>query len=343
VWTWISWFVGIANLLRLPKLLRTNTLHNMTLASRLSMTRYELLLRCSGDFDWPDFAGNALRGAFGAALRELSCLTGASTCAACSITAQCPYPEWIEPQATRAGLLPLGATIPSPWVIEPPEEEKKCYRSQEEFSFSFVVFGRAHKDLSLCLLAFRRALFRGIGRKRVPFEIVGVRQSGQTSWTALAQFVPLPPVVPVVPPAPKSVRLRFATPVSIVRCGRTLEPQMLQFQDVFSALQRRLGLLESCYGESPSVWDYRARVLEAESCTWRGKNLQGVDLSRYSHRQGRTMHWRGVTGEFLVESLPDTLWPVLYLGQWSHIGKHASFGLGKYRIDSACKFADPAA
>jgi hypothetical protein len=328
-------------LLRLPNSPRANTLHNMTLASRLFMTRYELLVRCSGDLDLPAFAGNALRGAFGAALRELSCLTGAPDCGACPIVAQCPYPLWIEPRAPQVGLLPRGATVPPPWVIETPKGGKRCYRAGEEFVFSFVVFGRAHKELSLCLLAFRRALFRGIGQERVPLEMVGVREAGQEYWAAPSEFVPRPPEALVVPPVPTPVRLRFETPVSIVRSGRTLGPETLRFGDLFSALQRRLGLLESCYGESSPAWDYRAHLLEAESCTWRGKDLQRVNLSRYSHRQHQAMHWWGITGEYTLESLPDALWPILYRGQWSHIGKHASFGLGEYRILSECKFTGP--
>ena len=43
----------------------------------------------------------------------------------------------------------------------------------------------------------------------------------------------------------------------------------------------------------------------------------------------------GVVGQWHLHTNADTLeqlWPWLWLGQWLHVGKNASFGLGGYRL-----------
>jgi CRISPR/Cas system endoribonuclease Cas6 (RAMP superfamily) len=40
-----------------------------------------------------------------------------------------------------------------------------------------------------------------------------------------------------------------------------------------------------------------------------------------------------------ILTIPDeaieAMWPLLWLGQWVHIGKATTFGLGVYRLDQA--------
>lgn len=53
---------------------------------------------------------------------------------------------------------------------------------------------------------------------------------------------------------------------------------------------------------------------------------------RYSSRQDQKMKLGGVIGEWQFKNLSPELAKLLYLGQWLHCGKNATFGLGKYRI-----------
>jgi CRISPR/Cas system endoribonuclease Cas6 (RAMP superfamily) len=48
------------------------------------------------------------------------------------------------------------------------------------------------------------------------------------------------------------------------------------------------------------------------------------------------MQMGGILGSFLLngEELAD-FWPYLWLGQWTHAGKGATMGLGRYRIVTA--------
>lgn len=40
----------------------------------------------------------------------------------------------------------------------------------------------------------------------------------------------------------------------------------------------------------------------------------------------------GLVGEAVYEGPLDGLWPILVFGQWTHVGKNATFGLGGYEI-----------
>jgi len=56
------------------------------------------------------------------------------------------------------------------------------------------------------------------------------------------------------------------------------------------------------------------------------------DWERYSSRQDRRMKLGGFVGEITyLGDLKDFL-PFLLLGSYIHVGKGATFGLGKYRI-----------
>ena len=62
-------------------------------------------------------------------------------------------------------------------------------------------------------------------------------------------------------------------------------------------------------------------------------SLRWIELERYSSRQGRRHRIGGLLGEFELplEGL-EAAWPVLWHGQYLHVGKLTSLGHGAYRI-----------
>ncbi len=63
---------------------------------------------------------------------------------------------------------------------------------------------------------------------------------------------------------------------------------------------------------------------ETEWTTW----------ARYSARQDRRMEWSGLVGTATYAGDLAPFWPYLVFGQWVHVGKGATFGLGAYRIEA---------
>ena len=55
------------------------------------------------------------------------------------------------------------------------------------------------------------------------------------------------------------------------------------------------------------------------------------DWQRFSSRQKQAMKLGGAVGFCTLEHLPPEIVPFLIAGQWLHLGKNATFGLGHYR------------
>jgi len=60
--------------------------------------------------------------------------------------------------------------------------------------------------------------------------------------------------------------------------------------------------------------------------------LTWVDWSRYSNRQHQKMTLGGLMGKIILTGELAPFVPMLYLGQWLHFGKNATFGMGRYQL-----------
>ncbi|NIA10440.1 MAG: CRISPR system precrRNA processing endoribonuclease RAMP protein Cas6, partial [Nitrospiraceae bacterium] len=56
------------------------------------------------------------------------------------------------------------------------------------------------------------------------------------------------------------------------------------------------------------------------------------DWERWSNRQGTRMKLGGFMGEVTYKGDLRPFWPYIRLGEYVHVGKGSSFGLGRYRI-----------
>ena len=110
------------------------------------------------------YSGSMLRGAFGHALRQLSCMTKMADCKACPLYRTCPYPAIFETPPPEHHSLQAFSEIPPPYIIEPPPLGSKDYRPGDILSFSMVLIGRAIQQLPLIIYAWQRALARGQGK-----------------------------------------------------------------------------------------------------------------------------------------------------------------------------------
>lgn len=66
---------------------------------------------------------------------------------------------------------------------------------------------------------------------------------------------------------------------------------------------------------------------------WQSSDCRWQEMERYSSRQKTAMKMGGVMGDFdLAAEQAKDIWPLLWLGQWVHIGKLTTMGLGRYEI-----------
>jgi hypothetical protein len=301
----------------------------------LRCSRFEMRVRIADDLILPEYPGSMLRGAFGHALRHMSCVTRLPDCRGCPLRWACAYSYLFEtPVPPDSPQLSKYPAAPHPWLVEAAIGERS-WRRGELFSFSWVVFGRGHDFIPYILYAWRQALDKGLGSRQVSATLIGYRREGETAW-----HLPEEPLIPQnygmspVPENPGQITLHFVTPFRAQHQERLLPPEHLTFRTLFSMLQRRMGLLQAFHEpNAPYAWDYREALQMAEAVQMRGWDLRWKDWQRYSSRQKSTMTLGGIVGHMQFTNIPDLLWPMLYLGQWTHVGKNASFGLGRYILE----------
>lgn len=313
---------------------RMNT-ENLPLTLSLPLARYRLDWKVTSPIRLPDYAGSMLRGAFGHALRSIGCITRARDCKGCTLQRGCPYTTLFEPIPPENHPLQDFSKIPSAYVITPPEWGARVLHEGDTLSFHFSLVGRAVAELPVAILAWRRALARGIGPGDGTADLCSVHLENTVSQPIYASetgVILAHDATIVCPPPPEGrVQLEIRTPLRLQNNGVPLKPQTIGERALLMALVRRLALVSEFHTDNPWQPDFRQLAARAEDIKGR-RQLSWRDWKRYSSRQKQEMALGGVTGRWDLEGELAPFWPAIWFGQWLHVGKNASFGLGRYRL-----------
>ena len=312
------------------------------------LARYRLDFQVSTPIHLPAYAGSTLRGAFGGALRATACMTRQKTCPDCPLLRTCPYPAIFEtPPPPEGHELQKFSQAPNPYAIEPPAWGEQVYQPGETLSFHLVLAGRALDQLPIILFAFNRALQRGIGKGDGTAELMTVSHLGGDAETLILDgagsalrehdtTLPMPESGDAA-----SVRLRIHTPLRLQENSRPLGPENLTPRTLLIGLVRRVALISEFHAGKRLALDFHALGEQASAVTDE-KHLHWRDWTRYSSRQQQKMSLGGVVGTWTLHGNLNPFLPFLYLGQWLHVGKNASFGLGQYEMDDPSPQPSPA-
>jgi len=256
-----------------------------------------------GAMDEFRFWGTAWRGALGHALRREACpLDDArADCARCALAVGCIharlFPEQTKPRDRH------GMVAPHSLFAEAREGRMRV---------DCILFGRESAG-------WRRTVERALVR-------AGARGVGGVRFEP-ARIESMAPSADEVFEGP--VRVRMRSPMRFKHRGRYVGPERMAPELWFAALKRRILALGQAIGEREAARRLVGGVGEprcGEAC-WRWK-----ELSRYSRRQRKTMGIGGVLGSFVVEA-DRAVADLLAVGRFTHVGKLASMGLGRYELE----------
>ncbi len=308
----------------------------------LPIARYRFLFTVQTPIRLPEYAGSMLRGAFGAALRRTACMTREKDCKTCPLYRSCPYPAIFETPPPEQHSLQKFSQVPNPYVIEPPAWGERVYARGATLEFHMVLIGRALEQLPLIVFAWQRAFRHEVGHGTA--ELAGINycaQDGEQQIMDIAQgkLLPHTPLWHAQTGSGSgTARLQFDTPLRLQHDGRALPPNQLTARDLLMTLTRRISLLLELQLGHDSRFPFAKLVELANQVQYR-HHLSWRDWTRYSSRQQQKMQLGGAIGHWELDKLAAEFGPLLYLGQWLHIGKNASFGLGKYTLQNPDAFA----
>jgi CRISPR-associated endoribonuclease Cas6 len=305
----------------------------------LPIARYRFAFRMHDELFLPEFAGSLLRGQFGAALRRTACMTGEKLCSACPLYRTCPYPAIFETPPPLSHPLQKFSQVPNPYVIEPPPIGTRVILAGDLLSFGLVLFGNALGQLPLIAFAMQRAFHHGVGTARAKASLEAILWEGpdalQPVWDIDGSRVEAHEAGIEVPAfeAVNAIALRIDTPLRLQHQQHPLRPSELRPRTLVTALMRRASLLFEFHAAMPSIaGNATAQARHAESledC----RELRWVDWTRFSSRQQQEMTLGGVVGRWVLRGdlTPLMIW--LWLGQWLHVGKNATMGMGSYTLE----------
>ena len=313
---------------------------------RFSIARFTFELEARQSLILPPYKGSALRGGFGMAFKKTCCAIQNQECANCQLNQSCAYAYIFEtPSSASVDAKYHSPALPHPFIIEPPLTDQTQFEPGETLRFGLVLIGKSIQYLPYFIFAFHQLGEMGLGKGRGKYCLKAVyapdtathstaRIYDDQTQTMSGNFkiLELEDVLNTCGTLYSSeIQLQFLTPTRIV--DKSKLSNQLNFSLFIRTLLRRISLLGRVH--CGSSWDlpFTDLIRHAEGAVQtRDSKLTWVDWERYSNRQKRRMTLGGVTGTVTYVGSLKPFLPLILLGEYLHIGKNTTFGLGKYLL-----------
>lgn len=310
--------MGVASVLKFAE-------ETASLARLLALPMLRFRLRFEAPPSWRNAPGTAWRGAFGHALRNRLCGMHRAECPGCPAESGCAFPLFFPAAQPRAADT-VAAMQVTPFVLDPAPDVAQV---------DCTLMGPGAPHAVAVLGALAEAAKMGVGPRRTSLRLLAVSREvpvGSGKWrgvTGAAAPVICPPDIPA------TIQLRFLSPLRLRQQGSNVAPRDFAFAGLAASLMRRASALLAQSGVDTRDIDWRGLSDRARAVAWTRHQFGWQEFERRSERQQATMILGGVVGRAEVDGdAVGEFWPLLWLGQWLHAGKGASFGFGKYRIRS---------
>ena len=288
----------------------------------------------------PPYKGSTLRGSFGNSLKKVVCALKNKECKECILKEKCVYSYVFEtPPPSDTKIMRKYESAPHPFIIEPPETSQSVFEINSNLPFGLILIGKAIDYLPYFIYAFSEQGKVGIGKHRGKFELKNVKNGRTTIYELEEQTISKPKIksLPLKFNFKSSfireeIKLNFLTPTRIIRNEEPLKE--INFSVLIRQLLRRISLVSYFHcGIDITGWDFKKIISEAEKVSVKESNFKWHDWERYSAKQQKRMKLGGFLGEITFEGEIAQFMPLLKIGEIIHIGKGATFGLGKYIIE----------
>lgn len=336
------------------------------------LAKFRFTVGAKGRICFPPYKGSVFRGGFGYAFKRIVCVVRNKGCDGCLLKQKCIYSYIFEtPPPEDAKMLRLYPKVPHPFVIEPPAPEKQTFAPGEEFSFHVILIGQAIDYLPYFIYTFTELGKQGIGQGRGKYELLHVEGMGlenesvriyDNKTQTLTNQYPIIQANQIDVNSPKThkevipqsnppyqggtkggvedtsqgrnhnnkITISLQTPLRLRFDGHITDK--IEFHILIRNLLRRISSLSYFHcGEKLAV-DFKGLIEKAKTVRQAASDIQWFDWKRYSTRQEEWMSLGGVTGTVSYEGDLSDFKALLKLGEYVHVGKGTSFGLGKYEI-----------
>ncbi len=282
---------------------------------------------------FPKYPFSPFRGVFGAALKRFSCVAKRyNTCIECPLNQYCAYGYLFEtPRPKDAKRLRLYPYVPHPFVFALSPLEK----ASSELKVKLTLIGKAIQYFPHVILALETAGKMGIGKNRVPFCILWIKDLSTEEKLYQSGLLKPPKLYELHSTELKSpLTLKFITPVRLRYEGKIVGPQRFAFHILIRNLLRRISALFYFHAGQELKLDFKNIIAKAEEVEVVDNQLKLLKFKRYSARTKQTIEMGGLIGTVSFKGELNQFSELLRLGECLQVGKNTSFGLGVYQIIS---------
>ena len=287
----------------------------------------------------PTFPGSAWRGSFGHALKKTACVVRDTPCNQCLLKNACAYSYIFEtPPPANAEKMRKYTAAPHPFVLRFPQTGLP---EDSLYILDVILFGHGQRYFPYIVHALQTAGNNGIGGHRQMFALLKIddidSQNNSRTIYQNSELLPQQPAeLPAIPAMPNRIEITFHSPLRIKQDSKNLAVREFNFGSLFSTLLRRISMISYFHTDSPLETDFAALTAKARNVQFASQQLKWYDWTRYSSRQETEMNMGGLIGSVHLDMQDlEEFWPYLWLGQWTHVGKGTSMGMGAYSIQSA--------
>ena len=302
-----------------------------------SIHAYEAKIKALTPISIPYFPGSMLRGAFGIALKKVVCLQKNKSCNDCLLSSSCVYRFLFETEAQTP--IKGVSSAPHPLIIYPLGLSEKRMKKGSVYKFGLTLFGQAVSYLPYVVYTIIEMGKLGIGKGKGKFELKEVKKRvfdrktkeifnhKENKLISLNDCFELKKIFNKKWKGERLV-LETITPLRLKIKGRLRDN--LELRDLIFIIAHRLKILSLLYGNGEINLikdidlDEILKGIKVES------DFKWTDFRRFSKRQDAYLQIGGIMGRMLFNGAISQIYPLLKLGEYTHIGKNTAFGLGKY-------------
>lgn len=251
---------------------------------------------------------------------------------------------FFNPKAEKNGT--RGKSLPKPFMLIPPLEEKTRYSPGDRMQCGLILFGEAVDHFMIASAALKNLGQKlGLGRNEGRFVIESIEQitlAGaipifqQDNWCAKPLPIDARDILCAHQAEARRVTLHLATRLRLKENNQLVrEPP--PFPVFFDRLIGRINSLCALYGGGMMITppEKQSLLRAAEKVSRDGTNTTArwQDWARPAKSGKEEMSFGGLLGEIVYTGDLTPFIPWLALGQWTGVGGKTSFGLGKYQME----------
>lgn len=304
----------------------------------LIYSRVTCTLAFGGTGRLPRFLGPTLRGGLGIHLKRTICHARRSDCNSCLLQADCLYRYLFDGVAPpERDFMRLYPYIPQPFAIQVGLLDNCQISPGRRLDFTVALFGKAVDYFPYILYSLSELGKAGLGKDRIPFELVRVQEFGQAATVyekgsrSIGRLQRRPLTAEGLHADYDELLLEFVTPCRIRVAGQYA--RRLRFEDIVRSAARRISILQRFYGQPTSLAIQGAlQTLHQHEVKITMDQTHWYGFDRFSNRQGRSIPMGGLVGRMAIGGRIKPFVGLLEAAQIVNVGKATSFGFGYVRL-----------